>query len=189
MEPILIIIIILIISAVRNALNKSKTQKRRSESFPKPAEGPSEPREKDTGRKGEVFPGWPGQESFPAMPGRGGEAAEKDKPFYGERRRETASHWPGAAEKDEGTEKEDVFIDDKISEYRDKKPKRKDKKSSALYTSKKRYSTYRKQKPKSRWRVQDVLKDRNDLKKGILLKEVLGKPKSHEIMAKHNRFK
>lgn len=192
MEPILIILIILIISAIRNALDKGKGGKTRRR---RPTSSERSPERRDSGQTQEEgeFTGWPGSDQFPPFPGKENVPWEGERtqptPFEGQRKtRETAT---GESQERTGT---DVFIDDQVKKYQERekreekqatKPK---KRSSALYTSKKRYSVAQRGKSASTISPGELLADRNDLKKGILLKEVLGNPKSREMLQKYSRF-
>ena len=80
----------------------------------------------------------------------------------------------------EENSRENVFFDDRVKEFREKESDRGGK-------PKKKISTNHKKRKTRVVTLGELLQDRNDLKKGIILKEVLGIPKSREMMQKYKR--
>ena len=138
MEPIVIVIIILIISAVGKAFRKVRDSNTRR-GVPKSAERTPDKSSSDK-KKGELL-GWPGSDQLPSL---SEDALDKDV----------------------------------------KKSSRKDK---HLYTSEKKYSAAQRKKETRAVNSRKLLQDKNDLKKGIILKEVIGMPKSREMKQKYSR--
>ena len=140
MEPILIIIIILIFSAIGRVIREGRSAK---------------------SRKG-----------VPNSPGR-----TQDRSYSDKMERTFSDAKDKYADKNN---REDVFIDDRVKEFREKESGRREK-------AKKKTSTDQRKRKSRVVTPDELLKDRKDLKKGIILKEVLGKPKSREMMQKYSR--
>ncbi|ACB84778.1 hypothetical protein [Natranaerobius thermophilus] len=167
METIIIIIIILVISAIRNAASPGHRPRR---DFPKPTDEQeiphSQPKRESEQEGG--FPEIPTPEELPGIPGFEDQDKDKEKEI---RPREISSH----AEDVEMYKEDGRFIDEKLKNYRTKKQKKSQK------HSKKVENLYRVNKYRSSSKSADVsslLDSRNDLKKAILLTEILGPPKS-----------
>jgi len=99
------------------------------------------------------------------------------------KKKEDPPRWPGADQYTPFPERE--------SFHRESKKDRTgtSTKTSDRDASKKRYPVDQRKRDKREKRVTpgELLKDRKDLKRGIILKEVLGKPKSREMMQKYSQ--
>ncbi len=127
---------------------------------------------KDTGEQQSGLPDINLPEGFPEIPGIPFGEAETESPVEGGH----VEDYSGEIYREDGS-----FIDDKLKNYRDKQKtsKHKAKKMSARATKAYKDSYKRTTKSKSgRFEPSELLQDSSDLKRAIVLTEILGRPKS-----------
>ena len=166
MEIIPIIIVILIVSAIRNAIEQAKKKQQQSGG------------QQGEQTKGRRFPEFPDINELPGFPGKDSTGQWETK--ASETKEQAKDVVKDAAQE---VDKGKAFVDDKIERYRQRKSsKNTDNSLKDMATEKQRYSTYDDiERTEIGSITREMTSSKKELKKGIIWKEILDGPKFKKI--------
>ncbi|UMZ72900.1 hypothetical protein [Natranaerofaba carboxydovora] len=173
MEILPLIIIIMVVSAIRNAIEQAKKRQQQQSS--------GQQREQKKGRRFPDFPEFPDVNELPGFPGK--ESTRQREAKNSETKEQAKDVIKDVAQE---VDKGKAFVDDKIEKFRQRKPLRDTDKSVGgikdVATGHQRYSTYDDiEKSEIGSITKEMTSSRKELKKGIIWKEILDGPKFKKI--------